>query len=56
MKDGRGGVGLHLEGGHRVALVKPVSYRWESGWGAGGSGYKTVAAAGGVGKIRFQRK
>ena len=36
-------------GGGLEGLVKPVDGGWESGWGAGGGGYKTAAAAGGVG-------
>ena len=43
-------------GGHRVVqqpLVKPVGYVWESGWGAGRGGYKAVAAAVGVRRMRL---
>jgi len=40
-------------GGHtpvRQTLGESVGYDWDSGWGAGGRDYKTVAAA--VGGIR----
>ena len=35
-------------------LQKPVGDGWESGWGAGGGGYKAVAAAAGIGRMRLE--
>ena len=43
---------------HRVerkAFVKPVGDGWESGWGPGDGGYKTVAAAVELGRMRLER-
>ena len=45
---------LERDRGHRGARAKPVGHGWESGWGAGGGGYKTVAPAVGVGRIRLE--
>ena len=49
---------LDRKGGHRVVRqppVKPVGHGWDSGWGAGSGGYKSVAAAVGVESMRLER-
>ena len=49
---------LEGEGGNRVVSqlrVKRLGDGSESGWGAGGGGYKNVTAAVGVGGIRLER-
>ena len=55
--DGGGGRGLRLEvmGQYSKRLGEPGGHGWESGCRATGGGYKTVAAAVGVGRARLER-